>query len=79
MKLKADTIDSIIGFWSSQLGIPASRLTRVYFKKNKVNTKRRNVGLLYNGLVRVNMAHSSSLVRKIEGWVRGIDNNCQVV
>lgn len=72
-------LGSVIKFWSRETGFPVSSFNKVYFKKNKIATKRRNIGSLYNGLIRVTIPSSSSLVRRLEGWARGISNNCRVV
>lgn len=76
---KRDKIEQVIDFWSKELGLPVTAFSTVHFKRNKIRTKRKNVGLLYNGLVRVSILRSSILMRRIEGWVRGIDNICRVV
>ena len=76
---KRDTISEIIQFWSRETRLPISRFHKIYFKKNKIDTKGKNVGLLYNGQLRVSIPRSTILMRRIEGWVRGIDNNCRIV
>lgn len=65
-------IDEVRAYWSKQLKINLSKLSRVYFKKNKINTQRKNTGSLYYGLVRVNISASSSFNRQIAGWINGI-------
>jgi hypothetical protein len=62
-------------FWSEKTGLPLSYFNNVYFKRNKINTKRKNIGDLYNGQLRVKVYRSSSLNRQIAGWVRGICKN----
>jgi len=65
-------ISEIIKYWSKIVSTPEN-LFKVYFKKNIVNTKRRNVEPdSYFGLVRIYVKESSDLVRKISGWVEGI-------
>ena len=59
-------------FWSEKTGFPLSFFDKIYFKKNKINSKRKNAGDLYNGLLRVKVSSSSSLNRQITGWIRGI-------
>jgi len=59
-------------YWADILGIAEAELNRIYFKKNKVRTKRRNVGMDYYGLIRVVVAKSAALNRKIAGWIEGI-------
>jgi len=58
-------------YWSDILSIPVEKI-RVYFKKNKINTKRKNTGDNYYGLVRIRVNKSSGLNRKITGWIEGI-------
>lgn len=70
---KAHLIGDVRKFWSRETGLPASRFSKVCFKKGNVATNRKNIGLLYNGLLRVRITRGSILLRKIEGWVRGID------
>ncbi len=60
-------------YWSQKTGLPLSYFNTVYFKRNKINTKRKNTGDLYNGQLRVKVYRSSSLNRQIAGWVRGIN------
>jgi hypothetical protein len=59
-------------FWSKETGFPIDLFNTVYFKKNKINSKRKNIGDLYFGLLRVKVFKSSTLNRKIQGWIKGI-------
>ncbi len=59
-------------WWSHQLGIPVSRLGKIYFKKGNPKTKRKNTTDLYHGLIRIRVNSSTTLNRKINGWVHGI-------
>ena len=72
-------VPEVCRYWSNFLGLPMSFFSKVYFKRNKLNTNRKNTGLLYNGLLRVNIRSSSDLNRKITGWIQGIVANCGVV
>lgn len=65
-------VKEVIKKWGSILKLPTSFFKYVYFKKNKIQTKRKNTGDLYIGLLRVNIRASSSLNRKITGWIEGI-------
>ncbi len=67
-----DKIDEVLKKWSSILKLPLSFFKHTYLKKNKINTKRKNTGALYIGLLRVNIKASSDLNRKITGWIKGI-------
>lgn len=66
-----------IKHWSNCTGFPKSKFNKVYYKKNKIKTNRKNTGNNYFGLLRVNVKSSSSLNRKIQGWIEGI--YCEVV
>lgn len=58
-------------YWSKNLSIPINRI-RVYLKKNKIKTTRKNTDDKYNGLIRIKVRKSSNLNRKINGWINGI-------
>ncbi len=65
-------IEEVIKYWSD-ITCFSKNLFRVYFKKNILKTKRRNIlPDSYFGLVRIYVKESSDLVRKINGWVEGI-------
>lgn len=66
-------------FWSEKTGLPLSYFNTIYFKRNKINTKRKNIGDLYNGQLRVKVCRSSSLNRQVTGWVRGINKHWEIV
>ncbi len=70
-----DRIQQVVRFWSEKLGISERCLQTIRYKKNKVKTKRKNVGDLYNGCFRVRVKASSTLNRKIMGWIDGIMGN----
>lgn len=72
-------VSEILTEWGRILKLPPTFFKHVYFKKNKINTKRRNTGALYIGLLRVNISASSDLNRKIAGWIKGVCVNCGIV
>lgn len=74
-----DTVEETIAVWSNLLKKPHSFFRHTYFKKNKIHTKRKNTGALYIGLLRVNIRASSTLNRRITGWIKGIVENCGIV
>lgn len=59
-------------WWANQLGISTKRMDRVYFKKGNIKTNRKNIADLYHGLIRIKVNSSTTLNRKINGWVYGI-------
>ncbi len=74
-----DEIPRFQKYWSTKTGLPLSYFNTVYFKRIKINTKRKNVGDLYNGQLRVKVYRSSSLNRQVAGWVRGINKYWGIV
>lgn len=65
-------IGEIIKYWSTQTNVNESEFKHIYFKRDKVKTKRKNVGNSYFGIIKINVKQSSSLNRKISGWTNGI-------
>lgn len=65
-------VREVVKYWTRNLGINEDRLGTVYFKKNKLTTKRKNTGELYFGLIKIKVRQSSGLVRSISGWVNGV-------
>lgn len=69
-------------YWSKVTGFSLKNFNRVYYKKHKIKTNRKNTGDLYYGGLRVKVSNSSELVRKIAGWSDAIFksvDNCRVV
>jgi len=64
-----------IDYWSKHTGFPKNFFFRIYFKKNKLKTNRRNTKNNYFGLLRVRVKNSSELNRRIAGWTEGIYGN----
>lgn len=62
----------VVDYWSISLGISKDRLNKIYFKKNNLSPRRRNIGNAYFGSLRIKVRASSSLVRSVAGWVDGI-------
>lgn len=65
-------ISDVINYWSRVTGFGKESFTRIYYKKNKIGTKRKNIGLSYFGLVRISVSASSALNREISAWSRGL-------
>ncbi len=74
-----NNIENAKMFWAKITKRSVSELSRVYFKKNKINTKRKNIGQNYYGLLRIKVRKSSDLNRRVSGWIVGIIKNCGVV
>ena len=62
-------------YWAEQLGLPVERLSRVRWKHHRPSARRTNVGDSYHGLVRVSVAQSSALNRRITGWILGVGDS----
>lgn len=65
-------LEEIKHYWAKVTSFPVSKFTHVYWKKNKVGTKRKNVGLKYFGIIKIRVRQSSTLLRQISGWTKGI-------
>ena len=76
-KNSKNRIGDVIRFWAKTVDIPEDKLI-YYFKKNKIKTKRKNIGSKYFGLVRITVRKSSILNRRIAGWTEGICKNYRV-
>lgn len=72
-------LKEIIKFWVGITGFSAVKFDKIYFKKNILSTKRRNIGDNYHGLLRIIVRKSTNLNRKIQGWIEGICIQCGVV
>lgn len=66
-------------YWSKVLRVPLDSFEKVYWKKAKIKTYRKNIGENYFGLVRVKVQASSQLSRKIVGWTKGICKHWGIV
>lgn len=60
-------VNMVKRYWSKVTSFPESKFSRIYFKKHNIKTKRRNIGDLYYGGLRITVKTSSTLVRKITG------------
>ena len=66
-------------YWSKVTGFPTNEFNKVSWKKNKIHTKRKNIGKKYFGLLRVIVKKSINLNREIQGWIEGINKSCGIV
>lgn len=64
--------NEIVKYWAAQTNFPEDNFKHIYFKKNKVKTKRKHTGNSYFGILKINIRASSNLNRKIAGWTNGI-------
>ena len=66
-------------YWSKVFNISINKLQKVRLKKNKIRTKRKNIGKGYHGLVDIYTNRSTNFNRMISGWIEGICKSCGVV
>jgi len=72
------SIKELSGYWSKVTRFPISKFNRVYYKKNKVHSFRKNRGINYSGVLRISVTKSTDLNRQITGWTKGICLRCGV-
>ena len=63
--------------WARLLEIGETRI-RVYFKPPNPLTRRKRVGNVYYGVMRLGVRRSTLLLHRIEGWIQGIVEYCGV-
>lgn len=66
-------------YWSKVTGFSIAKFGKIYLKKDKIKTKRKNTGNKYFGLLRVKVKKSTNLNRKITGLIEAIVDQCGVV
>lgn len=62
----------ITQYWSKTLKLSINKLEKIYYKRDKVKTFRKNTGAEYFGQIRINVRKSTELNRRISGWIQGI-------
>ncbi|MBI5135352.1 hypothetical protein HZA86_03935 [Candidatus Uhrbacteria bacterium] len=72
-KNSKNTVERAKDFWKGITGLPVIHF--VYFKQGNPKTKRKNIGDLYFGLLRITVLSSINLNRQIEGWIKGINDH----
>lgn len=75
----AKKINQVVKFWAYITEYSRSKFDKIYYKKHKLNSSRRNQGNNYHGLLRVRIKTSTNTNRKITGWIEGICQQCGVV
>ncbi len=65
-------VSEVVRYWSKQMTVSEKQLNKIYFKKSKIVTNRKNIGVAYFGTVKIKVRKSSDLVRYISGWSDGI-------
>lgn len=65
-------VQEIQEYWSKSLKLRINKFEKIYLKKGSTKSFRKNVGIGYYGQIRVTVAKSTNLNRRINGWVLGI-------
>lgn len=60
-------------YWCKILEISKMDLGKPILKRHQTQTLRKNVGMNYNGLIRIGVKKSTNLNREITGWIDGIN------
>lgn len=58
-------------FWIRNLKLTPGKIS-IYFKRHNPKTERKNVKDDYNGVLRIRIAKSIDINRKIAGWIEGV-------
>ena len=72
-------LNEVRSFWSKVTGFPIKKFGKIYFKKHKIKTLRRNTENNHYGLLRVKVSKSTYINRRIAGWIKGICQKWGVV
>ena len=67
--------DRARAYWAQQIKVPIQQCSRIRWKRHRPMTRRTNTGDSYHGLMRVVVARSCNLNRRITGWILGIGNS----
>jgi len=71
---KKDETQSILQFWSQILKIPLEQFSQSYYQKTIQKKEYTNTSE-YHGVIRVKVRKSVKLLRKIEGYIQGLEKN----
>lgn len=69
---RKDEIEEFKRWWHKKLSLPSNTISSVYYKRNQIKTNRKNTKDLYHGLLRIRVRGSTSLNRRVNGWIEGI-------
>ncbi len=67
-----DQIQRVKEFWAEHTGFSINLFDRVYYKKHNIKTNRKNIGNMYNGVLRVRAKRGGTLTRRFAGWAKAI-------
>lgn len=69
-------LNKVKKYWATITNFSINNFQKIDWKKNKINTKRKNIGEKYFGLLNIRVKNSTNLNRKIDGWIKGICEQC---
>ena len=76
---KKNEIKDVRKFWSKTTRFSLKKFDKIYYKKHKISSLRKNKGKDYYGLLRIQVRRSTNLNRQITGWIKGICQKWGVV
>ncbi len=75
---ESGNMEKSLNYWTNRLGCRESNI-RVYLKRSKLKTNRKNIGENYYGVIRINIKKSSALNRKISSWASHLCSHWGIV
>lgn len=69
---RKEETNRIVRYWSEQLDIPQVQFSKCYYQKTKLKKIYENVSG-YNGVARIKVRRSITLLRKIEGYILALE------
>lgn len=72
-------LDEVRKYWVQVTGFSISKFSKIYFKKHRFGSIRKRVRCNYYGQLRVRVRESSTLNRRISGWIEGLCLQCGMV
>lgn len=70
-------VEKLKKYWADSTGFPPAIFTKVYYKTNKRAGNKGHKGVEYHGLLRIVVKRSSTLNRKITGWIKGFCDDAE--
>ncbi len=68
---RSGNMEAAVRHWSEELKISPAQI-RVYFKKDNLNPKRKNIGSAYHGVFVIDITKSAHLNRRVELWYEAV-------
>ncbi len=71
-KTSEDRLKEVQDYWVSVTKFPKKNFQKITWKRHKINTRRKNIGSSYFGLLEIVVRKSTNLNREVQGWIEGI-------